>query len=282
MATRAGTRVRRSGATRRASARRVTLWRGIADAFAEHNLLTYAAATSFQALVALVPLTLLGLALLGALGLGDTWRDSIAPRIEGRVTPPVYDAIDFSVKRVLESGTAGVIAFALVLSLWYLAAAMRPVMEALNKIHDVDDKRPGWIRLAVSFGLGALVAVATVGSALVIIAGPRAGGAADTVLGVGRWLIAVVVLMILLGLIVRIAPAEHPEPRWASAGSVAIVLSWLVATLLFKLWVQYIANFKSPVGSLLGLLLLTGYLFVSAIVFLAGVQLDELLRKRRR
>ena len=38
----------------------------IAERFSEHSLLTYASAIAFRAIVALVPLTLLGLALLGA------------------------------------------------------------------------------------------------------------------------------------------------------------------------------------------------------------------------
>jgi uncharacterized BrkB/YihY/UPF0761 family membrane protein len=40
----------------------------IADTFAEHNLLTYAAAIAFQGLIALVPMTLLGLGLRSTAG----------------------------------------------------------------------------------------------------------------------------------------------------------------------------------------------------------------------
>ena len=67
--------------------------------------------------------------------------------------------------------------------------------------------------------------------------------------------------------------------RWLIVGAVLIVLAWVVASIAFRFWITDVVNFKSPVGSLAALLVLTGYLFVSAIVFLAGVQLDELLRK---
>src|SRR5919201_4770752 len=69
----------------------------------EHSLLTYASAIAFRALVALVPLLLLGLALLGALGLEDVWRDTLAPGIEHRVTRPVFHGIDSSVEKILSS-----------------------------------------------------------------------------------------------------------------------------------------------------------------------------------
>ena len=54
---------------------------------------------------------------------------------------------------------------------------------------------------------------------------------------------------------------------------------WIVATLLFKLWVTSVADFKSPIGSLTVLLFLSWYVFTSSAIFLVGAQIDELLRK---
>jgi membrane protein len=107
-------------------------------------------------------------------------------------------------------------------------------------------------------------------------------GSAAVVLDVGRWLVAVILLMALVAFLVRTAPAEHPAPRWASAGSALIVCTWLVATVLFKLWITDVIDLKTPTGALGGLLALAGYLFVSSAVFLVGVQLDETLRKLTR
>jgi membrane protein len=251
--------------------------REIADAFTEHNLLTYAAAFAFQGLVALVPITLLGLGVLGATGHREVWTRHVAPTIRGRVTPGVFRGIDETVQRILDHGTAGLIVFAVALSIWYLTAAMRAVIEALNQIHDVDDDRPWWVRLAVAAGLGTAAGVALYGSAVLVIGGPR-----GVVLGLVRWVGAVVILGLLVGLLVRYAPAQQPRARWASLGAVLVVGSWVVASVLFRLFVTYLANFKSPIGSLTSLLVLTTYLFVSSTVFLVGVQLDELLRKQRR
>ena len=82
-----------------------------------------------------------------------------------------------------------------------------------------------------------------------------------------------------MALLVRYAPAEHPEPRWASAGSLLVVGGWIVATVVFGWYVKAIANFKTAVGSLTVFLVLTAYVFTSAAILLVGVQLDELLRK---
>lgn len=268
----------------RASARRRGF--GISDvagdmrnAFVEHNLLTYAAAVAFQMIVALLPLAVLGLALLGAFGLGHLWADTLAPGLRGHLTPSVYGAILSTGERIVSTGRAATIAVAGLLSVWYLTAAVRAVMEALNKIHDVVDERPWWTRGLLAFGLGVAVGVATVGSFLIVTWGSTVGGSGAAVLDVGRWIAAVLLLSVVVALLVRVAPAEHPAPRWASAGSLLVVVTWIVATVLFKLWLTSVIDLKSPTGILAGLLALAVYLFVSSAVFLVGVQLDETLRK---
>jgi uncharacterized BrkB/YihY/UPF0761 family membrane protein len=113
--------------------RRHALVAPITESFAEHNLLTYAAAIAFQGLIAFVPLTLLALGVLGATGHRELWTQHVAPVLHDRLTPAVFDGIDSTVRKILDHGTAGLIAFSVVLSVWYLTAAMRAVIEALDK-----------------------------------------------------------------------------------------------------------------------------------------------------
>src|ERR671933_711148 len=219
------------------------------DAVARHRLLTFASAVSFRALVALVPLTLLGLGVLGALGQASVWKNSIAPTIEHHVTPPVFHGIDFSVQRILTSDKGSLITLATALVLWHMTAAVATVMETLNGIHDVKDERLWWRKLLVA-------------------------------LGIGRWLLAAVLLGVAIGVLVRYAPAEHPRPRWASAGSIAIVGAWIVLSLVFRVWVSNVSNFKTGIGFLTAFLVFGAYIYFSVLVFVLGVQLDELLRKK--
>src|SRR5919197_3802335 len=107
----------------------------------EHRLSIYASAVAFRALVALIPLALLGLGILGALGLESTWKKSIAPAIQPRVTKPVFRGIDYTAEKILHSGTAGVIVFATALLIWDLALGVSAIMDALNRIHDVEERR---------------------------------------------------------------------------------------------------------------------------------------------
>jgi membrane protein len=259
------------------------LVRELAADFGEHRLFIYATSIGFRALVALVPLSLLALGLLGALGLERTWHNSIAPEIKPHVTPPVFRAIDYSADKILSSGTAGLIVFSAALVLWDLALALAAIMDALNRIHDVKESRSTARRALTALTLAIVTLVCVVGSLLIVTVAPRAQGAGiHFVLGVGRWLVAAVLLMFVVGAVMRFGPAERPEKRWASAGSILVIVVWIVASLLFKLWVTSVADFKSAVGSLTVLLFLSWYVFVSSAIFLVGAQLDELLRKESR
>ncbi|HEX6699431.1 MAG TPA: YihY/virulence factor BrkB family protein [Gaiellaceae bacterium] len=257
--------------------------RKLADAFRKHQLLTFASAISFRSLVALVPLTLLALAVLGGVGQSSVWTKSLAPRIEHNVTKPVYEGINASVEKILKGDKGTLIAIASVLLAWHMTGAVVTVMEALNRMHDVDDKRRWSRKLLVALALAATTTLCIVAAVLVISVAPTiGGGVVHFVLGLGRWLVAAALLGVAVGALVRYAPAEHPRPRWASGGSIGIITAWLVMTLLFKLWIEYVSNFKTATGQLTAFLILSAYVFLSVTVFLAGVQVDELLRREQK
>lgn len=259
------------------------LLRQLVQDFSEHRLFVYATSVGFRALIALIPLSLLALALLGALGLQGTWRKSIAPEIRPHVTPPVFHAIDYSAEKVLTSGTAPLIVFASALVIWDTTLAVAAIIEALNKIHDVEEKR-SFVRRALTAVVLALVSgICLIGSILILSVAPRVhGDVLHFALGVGRWFVGALLLMFVVAVVMRFGPAERPEKRWASVGSILVIVVWIVASLLFKLWVENVADFKSATGSLTVLLFLSWYVFVSSAILLVGAQLDELLRKQAR
>jgi len=255
----------------------------VAEAFRDHDLFTFSSALAFRVLVSLVPLTLLGLALLGVFGLEDVWTNSLGPTIKARVTLPVYRGIDFSVKKIFHEETLGLIAFAALLALWNIARGMRIVMKALNVIHDHKETR-GTKRLVVTdVALALAVGLCLIGAFLAVVAVPRlADGFLGVVLYVTGWAAAALLLGVAIGLVVHFAPAERPEVSWASAGSLLVVVSWVVASLAFGWWAGSVANYKSAIGSLLVFLLLTTYVLTSTTIFLVGAQIDELARKGGR
>jgi membrane protein len=244
----------------------------VAECFAEHGLLTYASAIAFRTLVALVPLTLLGLALLGVFGLEDVWKDTIAPALKGHLTQPVFNGIDFTATQIFTTDTWSLIALSIALVIWDMTWAVNVVTQALKPR-----------RAAVAAGLGLAVVLCLIAAVLVQSVAPSVtDGALDTLLSILRWPVAILFLWVAVTLLFRYAPAEKPDFRWASGGSFLVIGTWLVASALFRAWATEVADFKTATGSLTVFLLLTAYVLASSTIFLIGAQLDELARKKNR
>ena len=249
------------------------------DVFKQHNILTYASAIAFQILVALVPLMVLTFGVLGALDEQSVWKKQIATGIEDKLPVPAWNAVNYAAERILSHASAGLIVFGIALTIWELSGSVRATMGALNQMYDTEEERSRWMRFWISFGIAVAIGACFLGSILVLTLSKHLGGSAHVAVSVGRWIVAVLLLGVAVELLVRFAPAEPREKRWVTLGSAFIVVAWVVASLLFKVYVSDIADFRSTIGTFVAVLVLTAYLNVTAIVFLVGVQVDELIRK---
>jgi membrane protein len=254
----------------------VHLW---IDLFAEDNLLTYASAIAFQALVALVALVLLAVAVLGEIGRSDVWTQQLEPRVQGKVLPDVILGIDQTFDRIFNTSSIGLIAFASVVAVWEVSGVVRACMGAIAAVYDTKDDRKWFVRFPISLGIALALTAALVGALLLGTAASAAvHGAWSLPFAILRWLLAVLLIALAFGLLVRYAPVEPRTTRWASAGAALVVVAWLAQSLIFAEYLR-LANYRSAAGSLLGVYFLTTYLYVGAIVLLVAIELDELLRK---
>jgi YihY family inner membrane protein len=250
------------------------------ELFAEHDLLTYASAIARQCAIALIPLVLLGLGLLGASGRTDVWDNQIAPQLQARFLPAVYAGIEQTAQKIFATNSAGLIAFAALYSTWAISGVVRACMGALTRIYDTDEKRSWKVRFPISFGLAVVLMVSLLGAILLIVAGKHWGsGAAHAPVTVLRWVAALVLVDLGFDLLVRFAPAEPRAKKWATAGATLVVVSWVVESLIFRWYITSVANFHTAIGSLTVFLVLMAYLYTGSIILLVGMELDELLRK---
>ena len=255
----------------------VRLW---VDLFGEHELLDHASSMAFAVLKALVPLTLLGLGLLAAVGERHVWEKTIFPSIQSNVQPATAHAINAAAERIFSTSSTGLIVFASLLTLWYVSDSVRGVMSSTNKIYGCEETRSWKRRYPTSIGLAAAITLCVVGAILAVLVAPALArhGALQVVVAIGRWVVAIGLLALAVGLLMRFAPVEPRPNTWVSGGSILVILAWVAATLIFQLLVTTLLNFKTATGNLGVFLVACGYVYTSAIIFLVGVEVDELLR----
>ena len=107
---------------------------------AEHDLLTFGSAIAFQVATAIPPLLMLSLALAGALGFGDVWRDTVAPEFERAVSHDVFVVVNKAATAALSNQAAFWLTFGVALTLWEMSGAVRALMTALSRIYGDDDE----------------------------------------------------------------------------------------------------------------------------------------------
>jgi membrane protein len=93
------------------------------------------------------------------------------------------------------------------------------------------------------------------------------------------WVAALILLLGVVGVIVRFAPAVERPVRWVSFGAVIVVIGWVVSSLAYGWYASSIADYGSAFGSLAAVMVTLGYIYLSSIVFLSGLQLDSLIRR---
>jgi membrane protein len=253
----------------------VRLW---VDLFDRHNLLTYASAIALRSFIAAVACTLFGLGILGAAHERALWKETIGPQIQPKVLPDVFRGIDQTVEHVFGSSSAGLLALASALAVWEVSGIIRAAIGALDKIYETPEERPFWIRFPLSWGLAILFLAAMLGAIAIVWAAQAVSGAWSVPVLILRWPAAVALVAVAFELIVRYAPAKHRRVRWASLGSVLVVVGWIGETLIFAAYVRTVANFRTPAGSLEVFIFLATYFYVASIVLLVAMELDELVR----
>jgi membrane protein len=255
----------------------VALW---VDLFDRHNLLTYASAIAFQALVALVAFLLLAIGVLGEIGRTDVWTKQIAPTIEPKVLPAVFSGLDATVHKIFGSSSYGLIAFAAAVTVWEVSGVVRACMGAFAQIYEDDENRPWWVRFPLSIAVSLALTAAIVGAVLLATAARTAvHGSWGVPFAILRWLVAAALVTAAFGILVRFAPVKPRTTRWATGGAALVVVAWMVQALIFAEYLRSLANWKSAVGSLFGVYFLTTFLYVAAIILMVGIELDEQLRQ---
>jgi membrane protein len=251
--------------------------------FEEHDLLTSASAISFQIFTAIVPFLLFAFALLGFVSLDSVWQDHVAPHLKPEVSPAMFSVIESTVNKVLHSHQFFWMTAGLVLAIWQVSGAVRAVMGALNRIYRAETDRPLRRRMLVSLALAVAVGSALLAAIAVVTLGPLlyrgVGQPAVALLFVVRWSVAGALMLLAVGLLLRYGPATRRPMHWVSFGTLLIIGAWIVMSIGFGAYLRFVASYESVFGNLATVVVLTGYIYLSAVVFLGGAQVDAITRR---
>lgn len=260
--------------------------RQLVTATAANDLLTYASAVCYQIIFALAPVMLAGLAVLGFLDLEEVWDSEFAPRLREALSNGIFEIVDGSARSVLESRNSFWLTAGVVLALWYISGATRALMGVMNRIYATEDHRSFARRMGISLLLSAAVALCFGLASIAIYVSPvlidrlDVGFGISALAGALRWALTLLPLYVALLLFVHHAPAHRRAIPHGSLTAAVIVGGWVATSFIFRWYVTSLADYESVFGNVASIIIAMGYLYLSSLVLIYGLQLDALVRQR--
>ena len=251
----------------------------------EDNILGIAAQVAYNFFFSLFPLILFIAPLLSLIGDKQKIVSDLMARI-ATVFPSDAYALIYKVITdvVLATNAPGLISLGAVLAAWSGSNIFTTFMDALDTAYDVKDDRPWWkkrlLALAVLVGWAVVITLATV----VLLAGDNIVNLARTQLGMGsaaldvwatiQFPLAIALLVAFFFLMYWLLPYVKQDKRVILVGSLVAALVFVLATLLFRLYVQHFPPNKTY-GMIGAVMVLLTWMYVVSVVILVGGELNS-------
>jgi membrane protein len=147
----------------------------------------------------------------------------------------------------------------------------------------VKESRPWWQCRLIAVVLALAMGVLLTAALMIVVYGPillHVLNVSSTlfVLKIAQWPAAAFLLILALLGLYRFAPnIRQQRLKWLLPGSVFAAVVWMVASILFKVYVRHFSHFGLLYGSLGTLIILMFWFYLSGIVILAGGEINAIL-----
>jgi membrane protein len=242
-----------------------------------------AAQTAYYFFFSLFPLLLFFTPLLSLVGGRDQVMNFVLTQLSSMGNSesirPIADTIR---KAVYAENAPGLMSIGLVLAAWSGSNIFGALMTSLNTAYDVEESRRWWKRQLLRLGVFVVGAIIMILATVTILAGEDIIDRVGVFLGLGHtgrlvWKIIQFPLafafLVALGFIIYyFLPNAKQDWRKVLVASAVMTVLWVVATLGFRVYLQYFPP-NPAYGFIGGVIILLTWMFYSMFVVLAGGEL---------
>ena len=251
----------------------------------EDNILGIAAQVAYNFFFSLFPLILFVAPLLSLLGDKRQIVSDLMSRLADVVPADAFTLLSKVITDIVFAENApGLISIGALLAAWSGSNIFTTFMDALDTAYDVKDERPWWkkrlIALGVLVGWALIITLVTA----ILLAGDNIVQYARTRLGMGsaalsawnilQFPIAIVLLIAFFYLMYWALPYVKQDKKQILVGSVVAAILFVLATLVFRLYVQHFPPNKTY-GTIGAVMVLLTWMYVVSVVILVGGELNS-------
>ncbi len=250
----------------------------------EDRITSLSAQTAYYFFFSLFPLLLFLTPMLGLFGNGQQLMDTMLTRLSSTLPADSLSLIRRILGEVISSqGGVGIMSIGALLAAWSGSNIFGALMDALNIAYDVSETRPWWKRQALRLGALLVAAAVFLLATATFMDGSRFAHWLASTLGLGaagvavftllQMLVAACLLVALGAVLFKLLP--NVSQPWSNViiASVVTTVLWLVATLLFRVYVAHFGSYNKTYGTIGGVIALLTWMYYSMFVLLCGGEL---------
>lgn len=261
------------------------LLKGTGREILDDKVPSLAAQTAYYFFFSLFPLLLFLTPLIGVVADAESvmrWVNSqLAAMVGAEAFIPLRAAIE---SVVLDDNAPGLISTGALLAAWSGSNIFGALMTALNTAYDVEEERPFLRKQLVRLAMFAVSAITVLVATTVLLGGEDIARFVGSVLGLQetgvriwnliQFPLAFAFLVALAFMVFYFLPnVKQQDWRGVLVAAVVTTILWILATLLFRLYVQNFASFNRTYGTIGGIIALLMWMYLSMFVVLCGGEL---------
>lgn len=263
------------------------LWKRLND----HDIFGGAAKLSYYFLLAVFPLLLVLVTLLGYFAeSGSDLRNKLISYLGTVMPSTAITLVHTTLDEISKSRGGGKLSLGLLAALWAASNGMGAISSTLNAAYGVSEQRPWWKVRLVSIVLTLSLSVLIVMALVIVLYGGQIGERVADYFGYGalfitiwkllQWPIALVFLLVTFNLIYYFGPSVRPQKRrWCMVGTVTAVILWLLVSFGFRIYLHYFDSYSLTYGSLGALIVLMLWFYFTGLAILLGGEINSELEQ---
>lgn len=262
--------------------------------FQQDECTDLAAALTYYAVLSVFPALVVMVSLLGVFGQGRRTVDALLDIAADVAPASALDSLRPTVEQLVNSPTAGIaLVIGIAGALWSASGYVGAFGRAMNRIYEIEEGRPVWKLRPVQLLMTLAGLVLAAGVVLMLaISGPIAesvgnviglGDAAVAVWNVARWPLILLFVVVAVAILYYVTPnVEQPRFRWISGGAALAIVVWIVASLVFGIYVSNFGSYNRTYGALAGVVVFLLWLWITNLALLFGAEVDAELERSRQ
>jgi membrane protein len=204
------------------------------------------------------------------------------------VPPSAMDQVLRIFHQTAAASSSGKITFGLLVALWSASVGISAIQDTLNDVYKIEDSRSylgARLRaIALTLLVGVLITLCLAsmfgGDFTAAALYRHISGATGRLIAEGvrlvAWAVAAALLVVVFGVIYYWAPDWRKRRwRWFTPGAAIGVLCWLLASIVFRVYLHYFNTYPVTYGSLGAVIILMMWFYITGAMLLIGAEINS-------